>query len=126
MQLTGVLLLKAELGDNCLHDEKHYPTIFFVLWACTHVAGEPTHELWRWSTVVGNVSWLQKHNIQFAFPPDFVSVALACLFKVSDTAMKTLVISYIFTLYSNVSTDGDRLVFTLLHRQIDNIFQSSV
>lgn len=40
--------------------------------------------------------------------------------------METLVISYIFTLYSNVFTDGGRLIATTLHRQNDNIFQTPV
>ena len=51
---------------------------------------------------------------------------LACLFKVSDKAIETLVMSYIFPLYSNASTDGDRLIATTLHRQNDNFFQNPV
>lgn len=40
--------------------------------------------------------------------------------------METSLVSYIFSLYSNMPSDDDWLIATALHRQNDNIFQSPV
>lgn len=127
MQLTRVLLLMAQLEGDCLHAEKHSLALC-LLGSRTHRAGELP-----FMSCGGGVRLLEMcpawKSITFSLPFLWISyrlLPLACLCKVSDKAMETLLISYIFTLYSNMLTDRDRLIATTLHTQNDNIFQSPV
>lgn len=130
MQLTRVLLLMAQLEGDCLHAEKHSLALC-LLRSRTHPAGELPEPTFM--SCGGGVRLLEMcpawKSTTFSLPFLWISyrlLPLACLCKVSDKAMETLLISYIFTLYSNMSTDGERLIATTLHTQNDNIFQSPV
>lgn len=124
------LISKGTARRGLLHAEKHSLALC-LLGTGTHAARElPEPTLMS----CGGGAWLSQmcpdwKSTTFSLSFVWISyqlLALACLFKVWDKAMETLVILYISTLYSNVSTDGDGFIATTLHRQNDNIFHSPV